>query len=115
MKHSFSHIRNIILSVIFVLSVFSFAGGAAFAADNATTVTSPSGSENETVTIYVPTTRTATVTDYLTSTVTKTKTYTTTESLFDSFDISNYSWWILVIICAGIVIGLILIILILKR
>ncbi|GEM_PF-5491599 len=114
MKTSFSKIRNILLTAIIVLSVFSFAG-AVVSADSSPITYSSTGSQIETVTVYVPTTRTATVTDYLTSTVTKTKTFTTTESKFNLFDFENDYWWVVTVIVAGVVIGLILIILIIKR
>ena len=114
MKHRSSKILNVLLSAAFILSVFLFAD-AAVSADSAPTTITGQPSDAETVTIYVPTTRVATVTEFLTSTVTKTKIVTTTESGSFPFDFSNGNWWIIAVIVAGVVIGLILIVLIIKR
>ncbi len=71
--------------------------------------------EVETVTIYVPVTRESTVTEIVTSTITRTKTYTTTEVSNGLFDFENRTWWIVTVIIAGLVIGVLLVILIVKK
>ena len=115
MKHRLTKILNVFFSAVLILSIFSFAGAVSVSADSAPITITGQTSDIETVTVYIPTTRMATVTEFLTSTVTKTKIVTTTESGSFPFDFSNGNWWIIAVIVAGVVIGLILIVLIIKR
>ncbi|MBR6331519.1 MAG: hypothetical protein IKR78_00080 [Dehalococcoidales bacterium] len=115
MKRRFSKILNVLLSAALVLSIFSFAGAAGVGADNAPTTFFSSNSEIEIVTVFVPTFREVTVTEVVTSTITRTKTYTTTEVSNGLFDFENRTWWIVTVIIAGLVIGVLLVILIVKK